>query len=217
MPGDISIVIVDDHPVVRSGLRNVIEQEPGFKVVAEADDGVTALDIVRRVKPDVVVIDINMPRLDGFGLAAELRRANLAKHMIFLTAHSDPELFDKALAAGAQGYILKDSALLEIVSGIRHVVEGRRYASPAMTGYLMERRRAHLAKAETPGAKDLSRTEREILRLIAEYKTSSEIAEVLHVSPRTIDTHRANICAKLGLHGKHALMRYATEHRDDIT
>jgi len=217
MPANIRIAIADDHPVVRSGLRAAIEKEPGLEVVAEAGDGMEAVQMARKLQPEVLILDISMPRLDGFEVAAELFRAGVPTHLIFLTAHSGPELFEKALAVGARGYVLKDSALLEIVNSIRDVVSGRRYASPALTSYLMERRtRAHGLEQTTPGAKDLSRAEREILKLIAEYKTSSDISELLHISPRTVDTHRANICAKLGLHGKHALMKFAAAHRWEL-
>jgi DNA-binding NarL/FixJ family response regulator len=218
MRDEIAVFIADDHPVVRSGLRHAIEAEPSLRVVGEASNGRTALEQTRVLRPDVLVLDISMPEMDGFVLAEEVRRAGLDVKLIFLSVHRESEFFSRAFAIGANGYVLKDSALNEIVTGIREVMQGRCYISPAVTTFLVEdRRRTTRLQPLGPGIEDLTRAERGVLEKIAEYKTSSEIGEELHVSPRTVDTHRANICTKLDLRGKHALMKFALAHRDELS
>lgn len=217
MADRIRIVIADDHPVVRGGLRAAIERDASLVIIAEAADGRAALGIIEEQRPDIAIVDLSMPHLDGLQLAEEVRRRNLPVKLIILTVHADPELFERATDSGARGYLLKDSAMLEIESAIRDVAAGRFYASPSMAGYLMERRqRARRFQSETAGVTALTAAEKQILILIADYKTSSQIASELHVSPRTVGTHRANICQKLGLHGSHALMKFAVDHRAEL-
>jgi DNA-binding NarL/FixJ family response regulator len=215
VPAEISIVIADDHPIVRQGLRTEIERLPHLRVVAEAANGRLALERIQAMAPDIAVVDISMPELDGLELAGEVARLGLGVRIIFLTVHCDAALFDRALKAGVRGYILKDTAMTEIVDGIQRVALGQSYASPAMAGYLIEqRRRAVRAPGDVTGT--LTATEKQVLRLIAEYKTSTEVGEALHISPRTVDTHRNNICQKLELRGKHALMKFAIAHRGEL-
>jgi DNA-binding NarL/FixJ family response regulator len=215
VPPEIRIVIADDHPIVRQGLRTEIERQRHLKVVAEAANGRIALERIQAMAPDIAVVDISMPELDGLQLAAEVARLGLGVRIIFLTVHCDAALFERALEAGVRGYILKDTAMTEIVDGIQRVAQGQSYASPAMAGYLIEQRR-RAVRAPRGLAGTLTATEKQVLRLIAEYKTSSEVGEVLHISPRTVDTHRNNICAKLELRGKHALMKFAIAHRGEL-
>jgi DNA-binding NarL/FixJ family response regulator len=215
VPAEIQIVIADDHPIVRQGLRTEIERQRHLRVVAEAANGRIALERIQAMAPDIAVVDISMPELDGLELAGEVARLGLGVRIIFLTVHCDAALFDRALKAGVRGYILKDTAMTEIVEGIQRVAQGESYASPAMAGYLMEqRRRAVRAPGDLAGT--LTATEKQVLRLIAEYKTSTEVGEALHISPRTVDTHRNNICQKLELRGKHALMKFAIAHRGEL-
>lgn len=215
--GVVSIVIVDDHPVVRQGLRTIIEKQSSFKVVAEAGDGRAALKQIHALRPKVVVLDISMPGLDGLSLAEQLHRELPDLLIVFLTIHREPEFFEKALAVGANGYVLKDTASVEIAQCIDEVVRGRYYASASLAGYLMQQKRARSTPAGgAAGISQLTPTERQVLLLLAEYKTSSEIAGILHVSPRTVDTHRANICNKLELRGRHALMKLAIAHYADL-
>ena len=215
MPAEISIVIADDHPIVRQGLRTEIERQRHLKVVAEAANGRIALERIQAMAPDIAVVDISMPELDGLQLADEVARLGLGVRIIFLTVHCDAALFDRALKAGVRGYILKDTAMTEIVDGIQRVAQGQSYASPAMAEHLIEqRRRAVRAPGDLAGT--LTATEKQVLRLIAEYQTSTEVGEALHISPRTVDTHRNNICQKLELRGKHALMKFAIAHRGEL-
>ena len=218
MTTEISIVIADDHPVFRRGLRAVVEADPGLRVVAEAEDGEAALAAVRAHRPSVAVVDLDMPRKDGLEVTREIRRDALPTQVIILTMHTSEALFDQALDLGVKGYLLKDGAVVEIVAGIRAVAAGRGYISPAMSARLLERRRRADALAERrPGLKDLTATETRVLRLVADDKTSREIADALFISVRTVEHHRANICHKLGLHGANALLKFAVAHRSELS
>src|SRR5688500_2053276 len=217
MTAEIRVVIADDHPVFRQGLRQVIEQERELKVVGEAGDGEEALRMIRDLSPDVAVLDIHMPKLKGFDVAREARRERLTAHIVFLTMYDDERMFNEALNLGAEGYLLKDSAISDVVGSIRAAAAGRHYISPAISGYLVNRsaRRAALGE-RNPGLEELTPAELRILRLIAEHKTSKEIAGELCISHRTVENHRHSICYKLGIHGSNALLRYALQHRHEL-
>jgi DNA-binding NarL/FixJ family response regulator len=217
MKSEIRILIADDHPVFRRGLRQIIEAEAGLKVVAEAEDGVAALALLRQEKPDIALLDIHMPGGGGFDLLRALRAERLAVEVIFLTMFNDESMFNTAMDMGARGYVLKESAVSDITGSIRAVAAGRAYISPALSEFLLNRsaRALELAR-QHPGLNDLTPTERRILRFIADYKTSKEIAEQLHIHYRTVDNHRSNICQKLGLHGSNALLKFALENKSKI-
>jgi DNA-binding NarL/FixJ family response regulator len=214
MNNKVRILIADDHPLSRRGLRQVIESEPDFEVVSEADDGQQALEDIRNLRPEIAILDIGMPKLDGLGVARALLEESLPPHLIFLTVYREEKLFSRALELGGKGYVLKDSAATDIVRCIRAVAAGQHFISPELTTYLVERRPSG-ASAEVSGLglQALTPTELRVLRLLADYKTSREIAEALFISRRTVDTHRANICQKLDIHGSHALMKFALEHK----
>lgn len=218
MKTEIRIVMADDHPVVRQGLRMMIESDRALKVVAEAGDGQTALDQIRALQPEVAVLDVDMPQLDGFAVAREVIRQKLPVEIIFLTIHREEELFQAALDLGVKGYVLKDSAMTDIIAGIKAVAAGQPYLSPALSPYLLKRgaRAAALAKAK-PTINDLTPTERRILKMIADEKTSKEIAETLFISPRTVETHRTNIARKLELQGSLALVKFAVAHKSELS
>lgn len=167
-----------------------------------------ALSQIKALLPNIAVLDINMPGADGLSLAQTITDEGLPVGVILLTAHREEDLFNRALEAGVKGYVLKDSA-------IKAVANGQYYTSPAMSGYLIKRRSAK-PPAGKPGIKDLTPTERRILKLLADYKTSREIAEELFISHRTVQTHRTNICQKLGLQGNHALMKFALEYLSEL-
>lgn len=214
---EVRIVIADDHPIFRKGLRAMIESEPDFEVVAEAEDGETALGMIGKLDPDVVILDVDMPGKDGFEAASAIIRRNLAIGIIFLTMHNTESLFNAALDIGVQGYVLKDSALPEITDCIRAVAGGGNYISPPLSTYLIKRaNRTDDLKRRTPGIYDLTPSERNILKLIAAENTSREIAEKLFISVRTVDRHRANISAKLDLRGSNALVKFALTHRSEL-
>jgi two-component system, NarL family, response regulator DegU len=213
MDHEIGIVIAEDHPIFRAGLRRFIEAEPDMRVFGEAADGERALELIRSTRPRVAVIDVDMPRKDGLEVARAVQSQRLDVTLIFLTLHKDERFFNAALDVGVKGYVLKDCASAEIVDGIRAVAAGRGYVTPMLTDFLLNRRRA-IARAEvgTPLA-SLTPAERTVLRLVAEYKTSKQIADDLFISVRTVDRHRANIAAKLELAGSHALLQFAIEHK----
>jgi DNA-binding NarL/FixJ family response regulator len=215
---DIRIVIADDHPIVRQGLRQTIEAAPGLRVVGEASDGESALLKMQTCEPDILVLDIDMPGMDGFEVACAMRTQGLTRVIIiFLTIHREEDFLNEALNLGGQGYVLKDSAIADIVTSIRTVAAGQNYTSPAMTTALINsHRRAMALQQNNPSLNDLTRTERRILQLIAEYKTSKEIADGLCISHRTVETHRSNISSKLEIHGSHALMKFALAHKSEL-
>ena len=210
------IIIADDHPIFRKGLRQVIE-DAGMRVLAEADDGEAALELIRQLSPDVAVIDVDMPKLDGFQLARRMREEKLAVEIVFLTMHKDEDIFNAALDAGVRGYVVKDSAVADIALCIRAVLAGGHYISPSVSSHLVSRTaRASALRHEKAGLELLTPTERRVLRLIAESKTSREIAAELFISQRTVETHRTNISNKLELHGSHALLKFAYEHKSEL-
>jgi DNA-binding NarL/FixJ family response regulator len=195
MANDIRIVLADDHPIVRRGLCLTIESDPGLKVVAEANDGQEALDQIRTHRPAIAVMDINMPRLDGLGVAKELQKSRLPVGIVFLTLHSEEDILHEAMDLGAKGYILEESAVTEIVKGIKSVAGGQHFVTPSLTGHLLHRRQRMQQLTEAmPGLSSLTPTERRILQLVAGYKSSKEIAEELFIHYRTVENHRTNIC-----------------------
>jgi DNA-binding NarL/FixJ family response regulator len=213
----ITIVIADDHPVFRRGLRQVIEAEPDLTIVGEAEDGAAAWEQLRTLRPAVAVLDIDMPKMDGFAVVQALEQEQLPMGIVILTMHKDEDLFNEAMNRNVQAYILKDSAVQDIVGSIRAVAAGQYFISPAISSYLVNRsRRVSATARQYPGLDTLTPTERRVLALIADYKTNKDMAAILFVSPRTIENHRANICQKLSLHGSHALLRFALEHRSAL-
>lgn len=217
MAEDLTVMIADDHPIFRKGLREVIEEGGGLLVVGEAGDGDAALRLAEERRPAAAVLDIDMPRMSGFELVEEFGRRDLPIAIVFLSMHKDEAMFNEAMRLGVRGYVLKESAATDIVAGIRAVAAGRHFISPALSTYLVRRddRLSALAR-EQPGLGALTPAERRVLRLIADNKTSREIAAELFVSPRTVENHRTNICQKLGLRGSHSLLKFALEHRSEL-
>lgn len=214
MKPEIHLVIADDHPVYRRGLSMIMAADPALKIVAEAEDGEAALACIRREEPDVAVLDVDMPKLGGFDVARELQASNLPTAIIFLTMYKDEGLFNKALDLGVKGYVLKDSAITDIVASIKAVAAGEHFISAPLASFLVGRSQRHAAFADkTPSLKDLTPTELRILKLIAEHKTSREIAETLFISVRTVERHRLNIGVKLDLRGSNALLKFVLENK----
>ena len=213
MNTEISIVIADDHPIVRKGLCQVIAQDSSLKVIAEADDGEAALAQIQRLRPTIAVLDVEMPKLDGFGLVRELQKSRLPVEVVFLTLHGEEDLFYAAMELAVKGYILKESAASEIVNGIKTVAAGQHYVTPSLTSYLLQRRNRPQALL---GLDQLTATERSIVQMIAAYKSSKEIAETLFIHYRTVENHRTNICQKLGIRGHNALLKFALQHKAEL-
>jgi len=211
----LSIVIADDHPVFRHGLRDIIESESGFKVVGQAGDGESALEIIRDKCPSIVILDVAMPKLDGITLARQLVAELPFVGVILVTAYRGQKLFTEALEIGVKGYVLKESAASDIINCIRAVVAGQNYVSPELTTILVNSvRQTETAELDKSNLESLTPTELRVLSLLADYLTSKEIAQSLFISPRTVDTHRNHICQKLEIHGSHALMKFALANKD---
>ena len=216
MKNELRILIADDHPIFRQGLRQVIERDPHLRVIAEAGDGQAALEQIRVERPDVAILDLDMPELDGFVVARRLREENFPVRIVFLTMHKDKLHFNKALDLGVDGYVIKDSASVDVVSCLKTVAAGDHYISPSLSSLLLQRTQRAAALHRQPGIGDLTETERRILMLLADHKTSKQIADELHLSVRTVENNRARICQKLGLHGSHALVKFAVEHKSEL-
>jgi len=205
----ISIILADDHPIVRQGLRSVIESEPDFDVVAEASDGLEAVEAVEKLRPQVVVLDLQMPHLNGLEVVQQVSKRFPTTACILLSMHRDESYVLQGLQHGAAAYVLKDANISDLVFAIREVVAGRRYLSPPLSENAIE---AYVQKAKGT-AQDASATltnrEREILHLAAEGWNNAQIAERLVISPRTAETHRNRVMRKLGLHSQSEIIRYA--------
>jgi len=217
MSNEITIILADDHPIVRKGLREVIEEDKRLRVVAEANNGREAVEAIEKFSPQVTILDIDMPVMNGFETAREIKRRKLKTEIIFLTMHRDEDLFNEAIDLGAKGFVLKDSALIDIIECVKAVAASEHYASHALTKFLINRSRRALGLTEQqPTVKDLTPTERRVLKLIAEDMKSKEIGEELFISPRTVEKHRQNICQKLNLQGSHSLFKFAVQHKSEL-
>ena len=217
MNSEIKIFIADDHPIFRDGLKSLIEKDARMRVVGEAGDGIEALEKLAETAADVAILDIDMPGKDGFEVAQKMRESGSPTEIIFLTMHKDEHFLNKALDLDVKGYLVKESAVTDIINCIKTVADGRVFISPAISGLLLKRiKRAEKVRDTTAYLESLTATERRILNLIAEYKTSREIGDELFVSFRTVENHRANIARKLDLKGSHALIKFALENKSSL-
>jgi DNA-binding NarL/FixJ family response regulator len=217
MTTEIKILIADDHPIFRGGLKSVIEKERGLRVVAEAETGAAALELIKAHEPDVAVLDLDMPEMDGFAVARELQILRLPVSVVILTMHKDEMHFNRAIDLDVRGFIIKDGAAAEVVGCIKSVAAGKEYFSPVLSSFLLSRARRVSSFAGQAGISDLTPTERRVLSLLAELKTSKDIAAALGISPRTVENHRARICSKLNLQGSHALTKFAIRHKQELS
>lgn len=217
MPDDIRLLIADDHPLFRQGLRQVIEKDTHLTVVAEADNGNAALRMISEFAPQIALLDLELPEKDGFDVVRGLHNKGLPTKVIFLTMHKDEMHFNEAMNLHVDGYVVKDSTAIDIIDCIRTVAAGRRYISPALSYHLLNRSlNTSSFFRRQPVLSELTPTEQRILALLAEYMTSREIAGELGVSVRTVENHRANIAAKLNLSGRFALVKFALQHKSEL-
>jgi DNA-binding NarL/FixJ family response regulator len=209
----ISVFIADDHTVVRDGLRLLIETQSDMKVVSEASNGREAARQVLRTKPDVVIMDIAMPELNGIEATRQIHENCPATKVIILSMHSSSEHIFQALKAGAHGYMLKESAGMEVISAIRVVHSGKRYLSEKINDQMIDEYILNREIVETgsPLSK-LSTREREILQLVVEGKSSADIGRTLFISPKTVETYRSRLMQKLGINDLAGLIRFAIQH-----
>ncbi len=214
MPDEISIVLADDHPVVRKGLKLSIEEDTKLRVIAEAGDGEAALALIKKLSPQLALLDIDMPKLGGLGVAKDVSRLGLKTKLIFLSFHRDEDFFRAALDIGGRGYLLKYSAMEEIVTAINAVISGQVYMSSAIALQLL--RGPEVVSEDDSVIRDLSPSERRILLLIADGLSSKEIGAELSIHYRTVENHRTNICRKLGIEGANALLRFAVQHKGNF-
>jgi two-component system, NarL family, response regulator NreC len=206
----IRIMLADDHKLMRSGLRVLLEQQTDLVVVDEASDGREAVAMVATQKPDVLVMDIGMPSLNGIEAAAQITQSHPEVSIVMLSMHSDESYVLRALKAGAKGYLLKDSAEADLIRAVHSVAEGKSFFSPAVSKVLLDDYVRKLKRSGTDDPYDLlTPREREVLQLVAEGKSNKDIAQLLNLSVYTVETHRSNIMEKLNLHGVPELILYA--------
>jgi DNA-binding NarL/FixJ family response regulator len=213
MKQEVTVLIVDDHPLLRHGLREVIGHNSRFKIVGEAADGEEAMRLFVTLKPDIAVIDIDMPRLNGLETIRALRQQAFAIKTIILTMYKEEDMFNAAMDLGAKAYVLKENAANDIMAALERVACGEAFVSPMMleAGQRRSERVRELLLSK-PQIESLTPAERRILKLVGEDYTSKEIAGLLDLSVRTVENHRQHICDKLKLHGTHSLLKFAFDN-----
>jgi DNA-binding NarL/FixJ family response regulator len=204
------VLLADDHGIVRRGLKSLLETEPGLSVVAEAADGLEALRLCEEHTPDMLILDVGMPKLNGIEVAARAQKFDNTPRVIILSMHSDESYILRALAAGARAYLLKDATDEDLLPAVRAVAAGKPYFSPSVTAVLVE---DYLRRLQAKGLTDsyhlLTDREKEVLQLLAEGRSNKEVATLLDLGVSTVETHRANLMQKLNLHNTAEIVLYA--------
>jgi len=209
----IRVLLVDDHTLFREGIRSLLESQPDIKIISEAEDGHTAVKLALDLEPDLVLMDINMPLLNGLDCAQKIKRKKPEIQILILTMHENEEYIRNALAIGASGYILKDASAEELITAVRSVHRGELVLSPAITSLVVLNYLRWGDSDNQDSAEFLSPREREVLQLIAEGHTNKQIAEILCISIKTVQAHRTNLMSKLDLHDKGELIKYAIQKK----
>jgi DNA-binding NarL/FixJ family response regulator len=208
------ILIADDHQIFRQGLVKQIESDSAYEIIAEAGDGKEALEKIISLKPDIAIIDISMPVINGMEVIQECMKEKTETNIIVLTMYKEEQYFKNAIELGVKGYLLKANSFENLMDCLKAVTLGEHYFSPQLSGFVASRYgELESLKKKTPGLDELTPTERKVLKLIVETKTSKEIAKELSISHRTEEKHRENICNKLGIKGVNKLIKFALEHK----
>ena len=210
----IKVIIADDHPVIRSGVKSVLTADPQIEIIAEAKDGEEAYNLIIKHQPDVALIDVEMPKITGLEITRRIISEKIKTRIVFLTMYKDEEMFNEAMDTGAFGYVLKENAVEDVLESVKLVAEGRNYISPTISGYLVSRlKNQKNLSAAVPSINDLTKSERTILKLISLEKTTQQIADELNISYKTVENHRNNISKKLNLSGTHSLVKFAISNK----
>lgn len=217
MKKSIKIIIADDHPIFMSGLKQILAEDDGIEIIGSAVNGEKALEIILELKPDVAVLDIDMPKMTGLEVLKNLDLSKIKTKIIFLTVFASEDVFDEAMEHGLSGYVLKDCAVNDIVECIYKVNDNNYYISPSISNFLVSRHeRIRNFENDNPALGNLTKTEVTILKMIAEGKTSKDIADILFVSYKTVENHRSNMSNKLNLKGAHSLIKFAISNKSSL-
>ena len=211
------VVIADDHPIFRRGLVDLIESDSSFTIVGESDCGEKAIDLIKKLKPDIAVVDLSMPDISGLEVVKEIRKTNLTVEFIILTIYKNEEYISKAIDLNVRGYILKENTEDDLLTSLKSVAKGDYYMSHLLSSHLISKKRnMEEFEAKIPSIKSLTTTERRVLKLTAENKSCKEIAGEMCISPKTVENHRSNISNKLDLKGRNKLLQFAIENKSTI-
>lgn len=210
------IIIADDHPIVLHGMKQILLSDENLDLIAEAKNGEEAVELTLKLNPDILVLDLDMPKMNGLEAADKVAKSKLNTLIIMMTAYKDEKILNTAFKNGVSGFILKENAIVEILACIDNVVKGKRFISPALTDILLNQNKAFENENPVIGIASLTITEKKILKLVSENKTTKQIAEILFLSPRTVENHRNNICKKLSISGSNSLLRFALENREKL-
>ena len=213
----VRVILADDHPIFMSGLKQIIEEDEGIIIIGTAHNGERAFELINELSPDIAVLDIEMPKMTGLEVLKKLDRKKIKTKVVFLTVYASEDIFDEAMELGTNGYVLKDCAVNDIVECIYRVRDGNYYISPTISNFVVTRReRMKKFESDNPTVECLTKSELNILHMIAEGKTSKDIAEELFISYKTVENHRANISNKLGIKGAHSLLKFALKNKSSL-
>lgn len=207
----ITIIIADDHPIVRQGLKSLLEKEPDFHIVGEASDGLETVEVVKRLKPKILILDLMMPGINGMEVTLQVKRYLPQTHVIILSMYSNEAYVLESLRNGAEGYVLKDSQGKELIRAIHEVIAGQRYLSLPLSERAIDTYIKAIKSSKLDPYETLTIREREVLYMVSEGLSSTEVAKRLSISPRTVEVHRSNLMQKLGLKKQADLIRYAIQ------
>jgi len=217
MKNPITVLIADDHPIFRKGLREVLSEDSGIRLIAETGDGLTALEKIRELKPQAAILDLDMPKMNGLEVAKKVLEQKLSVSLVILTMYKEERIFNEVINAGILGYVLKENAASDLLGCIHAVVAGQPFISPSLSAFLLNRgTRTRAFLEEKPELQALTPAERRILKLIAQDLTSKEIGDQLGISFHTVENHRANIAGKLNLRGSHSLLKFAYDNKSRL-